>query len=468
VSRALGNHAGRGLELPTVDGASVRAIGIGAAVVCLGGLVVVAPPVALAAAGGVVIAAVLSGIPRVPVAVIAVVGTLAVVGVVDLPRRFVVGPTTSYAWMTVAVAVLLVAMSTSRHVVSALRGTGLLFVPLYVFGGWAVLSMAWFGVSFAGLQNVLVYAAFAALIPVTAAAVFYRDLALPTARRAVTCTFLLASGLYAGSLAMGGLGGLGIVGPRSYALVGVVAVAWGAAHARFGDRRLGLLAAASWLLILLSLSRLAFAAALVILVVASLDLRSPGRFVRSAVVIGSVSAVAFYAITSFGPMAARFAEGDVQSVGGGLAINVEGRSSLWDLTWRSYRESPIVGKGVGSAEQVIGASLGEINHPHNDYLRILHDFGLIGLVLFAASVVGLLVHSGRSLRAVPGDRDEAPLHLAAILALLGLLVGMSTDNAIVYLFMAAPVAVIVGLSIGARMLRIAATDDRRPGPGLRT
>ena len=59
--------------------------------------------------------------------------------------------TTSYAWMTVAVAVLLVAMSTSRHVVSALPGTGLLFVPLYVFGGWAVLSMAWFGVSFAGL-----------------------------------------------------------------------------------------------------------------------------------------------------------------------------------------------------------------------------------------------------------------------------------------------------------------------------
>ena len=189
------------------------------------------------------------------------------------------------------------------------------------------------------------------------------------------------------------------MGSRSYALVGVVAVAWGAAHARFGDRRLGVLAAASWLLILLSLSRLAFAAALVILVVASLDLRSPGRFVRSAIVIGSVSAIAFYTITSFGPMAARFAEGDVQSVGGGLAINVEGRSSLWDLTWHSYLESPFVGKGAGSAEQVIGASLGEINHPHNDYLRILHDFGLIGLALFAASVVGLLVHSGRSLRA---------------------------------------------------------------------
>jgi len=415
-----------------------------------------------------VVAAVLSGIPRVPVAVIAIVGTLAVVGLVDLPRRFLVGPTTSYAWMTVAIAVLLVALSTSRHVVSALRGTGVLFVPLYVFGGWAVLSMAWFGVSFAGLQNILVYAAFAALVPVTAAAVFHRDLALPTARRAVTGAFLLASGLYVCSLAVGGLGGLDIVGSRSYALVGVVAVAWGVAHARYGDRRLGLLAALSWLLILLSLSRLAFAAALVILVVASLDLRSPGRFVRSAIVIGSVSAIAFFAITSFGPMAARFAEGDVQSVGGGLAINVEGRSSLWDLTWHSYLESPIVGKGAGSAEVAIGASLGGINHPHNDYLRILHDFGLIGLTLFAASVVGLLVHSGRSLRAAAGDRAEAPLHLAAILSLLGLLIGMSTDNAIVYLFMAAPVAAIVGLSIGARMLRVASAGSRRAGRSPRT
>ena len=443
-------------------------MGMTAAIICLGVLVVVAPPVALAAAGVVLIVAVLGGIPQVPVAAFAVVGTLAVVGVVDLPRRFVVGPTTSYAWMTVAVAVLVVAMSATRYVVSALRGTGLLFVPLYVFGGWAMLLMAWFGVSFAGLQNVLVYAAFAALVPVTAAAVFHGDLPLRTARRAVTCAFLLASILYACSLAVGGVGGLDVVGSRSYALVGVVAVAWGAAHARFGDRRLGVLAAASWLLILLSLSRLAFAAALVILVVASLDLRSPGRFVRSAIVIGSVSAIAFYTITSFGPMAARFAQGDVQSVGGGLAINVEGRSSLWDLTWHSYLESPFVGKGAGSAEQVIGASLGEINHPHNDYLRILHDFGLIGLALFAASVVGLLVHSGRSLRGVASDRVEAPLHLAAILSLVGLLVGMSTDNAIVYLFVAAPVAIIVGLSIGARMLRSAPAASGRAEWGSQT
>ena len=67
--------------------------------------------------------------------------------------------------------------------------------------------------------------------------------------------------------------------------------------------------------------------------------------------IGSVSAIAFYTITSFGPMAARFAEGDVQNVGGGFAINVEGRSSLWgpDVALVSRVTDRRQGGGVGGA-----------------------------------------------------------------------------------------------------------------------
>ena len=40
------------------------------------------------------------------------------------------------------------------------------------------------------------------------------------------------------------------------------------------------------------------------------------------------------------------------------------------------------------------------------------------------------------------------VHISAGLALLGLAIGMTTDNALVYLFVVSPVSVLLGLSLG--------------------
>jgi O-antigen ligase len=375
---------------------------------------------------------------------------MAVVAVVDLPRRITVGPGTSYAWITVGLALLLVLVSISRYVLSAVRGTGFVLIPLYAFAAWSLFSMFLFRPSFAGLQNTLVYAAFAALVPVTAAAVIQGDLLLPFARRLITYSIVIASVLELGNLATGGVGGGDLIGSRSYALVGVIGVAWGVAHARLGgDRRMALLAAVCWLLILLSLSRLAFAASLLIIVVGFIDVRTPARIFRSALIVGCIAAVTFFSVTSFGPLASRFRpEGDLQTVGG-VTLNVEGRTNLWGITWRSYLESPVIGQGAGSSETVITEELGRPSHPHNDYLRVLHDFGIIGLVLLLLSFWSLMSHAVRATRAARKDDPIAPVHLAAALALLGLLAAMVTDNALVYLFVVSPVAVIFGVSIGS-------------------
>lgn len=431
--------------IPWLGVASVTAI------VVLGALVVVQPALALVLAGGGAFVGVLTGVARVPIAAALVVATIAVVGVVDLPRKIDLGPATSYALITIAISMLLALVSVSPYVLSVVRRTGYLLLPLYAFAAWALVSVIWFRPSFVGAQNTLVYIAFAALVPVTAAAVAHGDLAVATVRRAITAAILLASALYVGSLALGGLGGQAVVGSRSYALLAIVGVAWGVAHVRLGERRFAWLVALCWVLILLSLSRLAFAAAMLIVVVAALDLRTPARFVRSALIVGSVGVVAFFSVTSFGPMAERFAQGDLHTVGGGIAINVEGRASTWDLVWESYLESPIIGKGAGAAEQTIEDQTGVENHPHNDYLRVLHDFGIVGLVLLVAAVGGLMAHAvGASGQARRRGRD-ASIHLAAGLALLGLLAGMSTDNAIVYLFVVGPVAIILGISIGLQV-----------------
>ena len=290
------------------------------------------------------IAGVVISVRRVPVTTAVVVGALAVAATVDLPRRFTFGPTTAYAWITAGVALLAALVSVSRYVLSAVRGIGRLLWPLYAFGIWAILSMVWFQPSFDGVQNTLVYVAFATLVPVTAAAVIRGDLSFETARRAITYTILFASWLEVSSFALGGESSV-IIGNRSYALVGVVGVAWGAAHARFGHRRIALLAPLCWFLIILSLSRLAFAASLLIIIVASIDVRSVSRFIKSLLVVGAVAGIAFFSVTSYGPLASRFRhQGDIKKVGG-VAVDVTGRTNLWRIAWHSYLRSPIVGQG---------------------------------------------------------------------------------------------------------------------------
>ncbi|PWU24591.1 MAG: hypothetical protein C5B48_05625 [Candidatus Rokuibacteriota bacterium] len=431
----------------------------------LGALVAVHPRLAIAAAALATAGAILVRVANRRIAAVLVAVTVLVVGLVDLPRQVSFGPASLYGWITVLLATLLLLVSVSRYVLSELRGLAALFAPLYAFALWALISMVWFKLSFAGLQNTLVYTSFATLIPVTAAVVLNRDFEIATLRKAITGAILLASALYGCSLATGGLGGSALVGARSYALLGVIGVAWGAAHARFGNKRLGLLAGLCCLLVLLSLSRTAFAASMLILVVVALDLRTPARFVRSALLVGSVAAVAYFSITSFGPLAARFQQGDVHSIGGGVSINVSGRAFLWGVAWRDSLKSPIVGQGAGSIEQAITREQPTQSQPHNDFLRVFHDFGIIGLGLLVVSFVGLFAHPIRATRATPRGDPTAPLHLAAGLAMLGLVAAMTTDNAIVYLFVVAPVAVIIGLSIGAFGLAYTSGGVRR-GSGV--
>jgi O-antigen ligase len=416
-------------------------------VVGVGALVAVAPKLALLLAVMAVIAGVLTRVRRVPVTTAVVVGALAVAATVDLPRQFTFGPNTMYAWITAGVGLLIAVIGVSRHVLSAVRDIGRVLWPLYAFGAWAVLSMVWFRPSFDGIQNSLVYIAFTTLVPVTAAAVIRGDLSFETARRAITWTILFASWLAVCSFAVGGMNSV-IIGNRSYALVGVVGVAWGAAHARFGYRRIGLLAPLCWFLIIVSLSRLAFAASLLIIIVASIDVRSVSRFIKSLLVVVAVAGIAYFSVTSYGPLASRFRhQGDIKKVGG-VSVDVTGRTNLWRITWHSYLRSPIVGHGAGSAETLIKQVRGSSGQPHSDYIRLLHDYGIIGMAAFAAAFAGLLRHSARATRAARKGDPAAPVHLAAGLAVLGLLVSMTTDNAIVYLFVVVPVAAIVGLSIG--------------------
>ena len=185
-----------------------------------------------------------------------------------------------------------------------------------------------------------------------------------------------------------------------------------------------------WLLIILSLSRLAFAASLLIIVIGSLDLRTPGRLVRSVLVVGAVAGLAYFSVTSFGPLASRFRpQGDLKTVGG-VSVDVTGRTNLWRVTWVSYLHSPIIGQGAGSAETVIDQARGLATAS-----RMTTTFGCFTTTGSSAWRSFLGRSPGcwdmRAARRASAKGDPAaPIDLAAGLSVVGLLAAMATDNAI--------------------------------------
>jgi len=165
--------------------------------------------------------------------------------------------------------------------------------------------------------------------------------------------------------------------------------------------------------------------------------------VLSAAIVWSVNNISYVHDRVFG--------GDTSLLG----INTEGRSQLWSAVIADARQhDEWVGQGAGSAEVLLAsdgfpASGGGPVEPHNDYLRMWHDFGWVGAALFFSGFLGL---AARML--IMRRRVKQEIYLSAIFVILGALVIMTTDNIVVYWFAMLPIATIVGLALGT------ATSDR--------
>lgn len=414
-----------------------------------GALIATNLKLALAVAVGIVMAVLVTINRNASAYSVALVGIIAVAATVDLTAQLRVGTTTAYAWITGAIALIVLGLWLfgSRPLDGHGSGYGLLFLAM-LFPIFSVFSILWSRPTMAGVQNILVYFIFAGVLGIAMMAARSGEFDFTRLRTALFWTYTTAATLYVGSLILGGLGGGTVVGARSFALLALTGVAWGFALGINGFKREALLGGVCLLLILLSLSRLAFVAGLLILCLAALDFRSPNLINRSIVILSVVALSGYGALAWFGPFRDRFLEGDVVSIGGSFTLNVEGRADLWSIVWRSTKDAPLFGQGAGSAESKIAEALGQAGHPHNDFLRIFHDFGLLGLSLFAITLVLLFWRSWRRLAATT-DRQGRALHLAALLELVAFCAAMATDNAVVYVFVVVPIAVIVGASLGS-------------------
>jgi O-antigen ligase len=389
------------------------------------------------------------------------IGILLVSATTDLPQMVHVGPVSGLGALTLVYALATVPFWLANP--GAIRN-----IPVWqhAFLAWVLtLCILDWPLSVIGMQNVVVFSLFAGMIGIS------RHLTLVDGsgfsdriNHAFGLAGWLAVLLYGASVATGGLGSGRVAGTRSFALFALVVFGWALSRFRF-ERRCGILAAMLFVMILLSLSRGALGAATVMIVLAWFDMRSLISWIKAATLAVLALAAVLIAVYHVPELHHRFFSGDVQTVAPGVALNTSGRESIWRPVWNDALKSPWIGHGPGTGDNLTahlsGFAAGETGagNVHNDYLRMFHDYGLIGLFLWLATVIGLL---GGLYRAT-GTSGAGRWPWGAYLALVGITLEMIVDNPVIEVDVMAPLGILIGIALAVSYSSV--TNYQRSVPG---
>lgn len=144
----------------------------------------------------------------------------------------------------------------------------------------------------------------------------------------------------------------------------------------------------------------------------------------------------------------------------GYEINTSGRIRMWRLVMESSSDSLWFGHGLPGPEQMLLTP--GWAHPHNDYLRFLHQFGMLGL-FFWITFLFVCLHDCRKkiLESIHFGRDEV-ISSTAYLSLLMFILSMLTDNSFVYSYVIFPVITLIGSSIPLNFRKQKFIDEPLP------
>lgn len=117
-------------------------------------------------------------------------------------------------------------------------------------------------------------------------------------------------------------------------------------------------------------------------------------------------------------------------------INTNGRFAMWEWSLKKYyHNKELIGTGTGNLQEVFYSlkhPFGSIRISHNDYVQILCDNGLIGIVLFGCSFLIIIFHS---FFVYQNKKYPICIRICAITAgasTAGVLLTLYTDNVINY------------------------------------
>jgi O-antigen ligase len=321
--------------------------------------------------------------------------------------------------------------------------------PLILFWVWAAISIAWSSAPLKGTQNVLVVGTSLILL-LASSAVASIDLSFAFwLQKNLWRSVLLAVIAYSASMLWFGPGSNDLFAARSFGLYALFGVVHQLSRWHYGARSGLVWAAVITVLIGLSESRLALGIAIALFPLAQLPTQRGIRILKMLCVLVVVAAASYGALMYFDTLRERFVSGDVSVKLGPITINGSGRNAFWQATMQSFWDAPILGQGAGSAEGLIDSYWVNIQHPHSDYLRIAHDYGFVGLAGWLAGVLTLLAVLRRNWRAAEKIGPKfAQIQLTAFLAVISYALQMSMENAFVYVFISAPLGLLVGSAFG--------------------
>lgn len=359
-----------------------------------------------------------------------------------------------FVWICIMLAIVV-------QLVMHLARTGKLVLPPYAlwlmpFWVWSVLRWGMTPTGAVGMRDLLWYS-LPVLIGLYVPIALKKHQSFKSVDRAFFWGALLVFLVYAFAL-LTGVAEMTWRGPRG-ALVGsargaplylLTALSVGVAAWRYGPRKFGGWSL-SWLAlgtIFVTLARIASALATVVLLARRVHPRHKWRIFIAVATAILLMALAVWYIPA---LRNRFFFTDSWNVSMGLTgINTAGRNQFWTVTFASAMEQPWIGHGLGAARLVVGQAFGERlgvteYFPHNEYLHIFHDTGIIGLLLALGGWLGILSQQWqRWKRSV--NPLQAKWSMASTLATAALLLSAVTDNSLHYPFMLAPVMIIVGIA----------------------
>jgi hypothetical protein len=368
----------------------------------------------------------------------------------SFPRLIQIGGLTpigvlSFVLVIVAAALLL------RNPITAVPAVPVVGVwSLYVL--WTVLTTPLSGFDSVGLQEITA----GLLVPVSVALAAGRAWRSHDWLRLVTRVMDIQ---FWGLLAIFSVQGLAclatgsdLLNIRPIAMSAVFLAAWYLGrHIVVGE---GILrAAVLGIVVTVSLSRMAFAIYMLLVLTALIaravrKWHAGGSGGRNLVMAILIVVAMFVVLLGAGPLHSRSTTGDVSIRVAGFAINGEGRAGFWRLLKENSGGVGITGRGVGAAQRIIEANFENVAQPHNDYLKLWFNLGWTGLALF---VGGWLVAGWQLVKALRtgslGERERA-VAAAALLSGIAMLLFMATDNPIAYVVIAGQWGLVVGTALG--------------------
>jgi len=175
------------------------------------------------------------------------------------------------------------------------------------------------------------------------------------------------------------------------------------------------------------------------------------------IILTSFLIVIFIALTLEDKISAVMNEGDGANVAG-VTINTSGRTYIWSIVYESAQTNLIFGLGQDGPPEML--KYPKWAHPHNDYLRLLHHNGIIGLILWLFFFINIFSFLLKRIKYTNNNYYKS-YYLFNFIFLVSILIIMITDNPIVYSYIMYPLMIISGSSLALYITERNITNEER-------